>query len=48
MEMVSHVPEEHHEDDEALNVQLLSTLKSDGEGNHTSFAFSELGLDEFL
>ena len=46
--MVSHVAKEHDEDDKSLNVQLQSTPKSDGKGKHTSFAVSELLLDEFL
>ena len=48
MHLVRHVAKEHLVDEEALIVQSTSTPNSDREGKHTSFAFSESMLDEFL
>ena len=48
LELLSDVAEKHLEDDKAMNFQFHNTPKSDGEGKHTSVAFSESLLDDFL
>ena len=48
LELVILVAEKYHEADEAMAFQFHSTLKSDGEGKHTSVAFSESMLNDVL
>ena len=47
MELVSHVANEHVEEEE-WNKKAQSTPNSDGEAKWSSFVFSESMLDEFL
>ena len=48
MDLLVHVSNDHHEDEEEWDAQNKSTPKSDREGEKTSFIFSESMLDEFL
>ena len=48
MDLVIHVSNEHHEQDEEWDVIFQSTPKSDKEGKMSSFVSSESTLDEFL
>ena len=48
MELVTHVANEHDDQEEAWTVKFQSTPKSDKEENESSFVFSESMLDEFL
>ena len=47
MELVSHVAKEHHNEEEAWNVQFQSTPKSDKQELQSSFVIDAM-LDEFL
>ena len=48
MDLVSHVAEEHLEDEEELNVQMTSTPTIEKGGLHASFVLSDSMLDDVL
>ena len=48
MDLVIHVSNEHHEQEEEWDVNFQSTLKLDKEGKMSSFVSSDSILDEFL
>ena len=48
MDLLVHVSNDHHEDEEEWDAQNESTQKSDREGEKASFIFSDSMLDEFL
>jgi hypothetical protein len=48
MELVSHVAEEHHLEEDSFSVEFHSTPKGSEENKNSSFVFSEYMLDQFI